>query len=610
MAAEQDDRGAAQVHWLVAGQFGLGARGETLRLTRGDFNEALENAGLTAEATVEDPTTGQARTVSLKVDSLKTFTLKHVVGAVPELGELAAKADEVAKLKDPSVDELKGIVGEGKLLDGMKALLEPEGEADPKASGNGSPGKSDGEVTGDTDAIFEKAKVQKPTAKSAIDMFVKATSTSTKKKAKPAARQLRDLVEAAVWGMAAGVLRDPGVERMEQAWRGLRLLLTECPKDAQMQVVLLETDPEHVLEDLGKRERADDVDEPDCIFVPHDYETTEGLAELADFAEQELIPIVVGVRSTLFGAEDPQAVPEAFEALDRASNEDVPEWASKWDELRMKEPTRWLCAVANRVALHGEGKGVAARTLFGSGVWAVAAMLASSYRNTGGFARIFGKAGSLRAPATHTIERGSYADTAAPTEAFYAISPSETLAKNGVLGLGSARNSDQLALTKAPMVRGAPDAVPLPAQILTGRVVRFASWVKAQLPEGCDSKTANDIFTSAASVFLFPGQEEAAHVRAATTNIDGEAHVIVRAAANPQIASIPFEIAFPLPLGWSVPAPPSEDEAEDEGGESPVEQAQKAAGDVTEVKPDERPDEGGGIASASVGFDAGLGKKE
>jgi hypothetical protein len=601
VAAEHEDRGTAQVHWLVAGQFGLGERGTTLRLTRADFNEVLEKADISVEATVDDPVTGQARTVRLEVSSLKDLTLKHVLRAVPELGALAAKADALAKLKDPTVDQLKEHVSEGPLLDAMKALVAPE-------EPSGAPGGGDGEVTGDPDAIFEKAEVAKPTAKSAIDMFVKSTS-SAKKKAKPAARRLRDLVEEAVWGMAADVLRAPDVRAVEAAWRGLRFVVGECPKDAQMEVVVLETTPEHVLEDLGARDRADDIDEPDCIFVPHDYETTEGLEELADFAEQELIPVVVGASPRLFGCEDPAEIPEAFEQLERARNDDVPEWIQRWDELRLKEPTRWLCAVANRVALHGEGKGVAARTTFGSGVWGIAAMLASSYRNTGGFARIFGKAGSLRAPASHTIERGSSKDTAAPTEAFYPIAAMEQLAKNGVVGLGSSRNSDQLALTRASMVRGAKDAVPLPAQILTGRLVRFASWVKPQLPEGCDSKTANDIFESAASVFLFPGQEEAAHVKAATTNIEGEAHVVVRAAANPAIASIPFEIAFPLPLGWSVPAP----ESSDEEAETPSEKAQKAAGEVTEVKTDGAPEgaeDGGGIASTSVGFDASLGKDD
>lgn len=596
--AEEQERGAAQVHWLVAGRFGLGARGRTLTLTRADFNEALEKRGIEVQATIPDRVgAGDTRTVTLKITGLKDLSLKHVVSAVPELSELLQKADQVSKLKDPSVEAIEAILGKGKLLDGVRAVLAPE---ESKSTG-GAAG-----AAGDVNAIFEKGAVQEKSAKSAIDMFVRSASSS-RPKAKPAARQLRDMVEQAAYGAAADVLRSDAVEAVETAWRGLRFLLGECPKDAGMRVEVLETDPAHVVEDLAARERGDDIDEPDCIFVVHDFDSTAPLAELADFAEQELMPVVVGVSPSLFGVSHPQDLPDAFEAIERARNDDLPEWATAWDELRMKESTRWLCAVVNRVALHTEGAGEAKRNVFGSGVWGIAAMLAASYRTSGGFARIFGKNGSLRAPASHTIDRGSVRDTAAPTEAFYAIAPSETLAKNGLLGLGSARNSDTLTLIKAPVVRGATDAVPLPAQILTGRVVRFASWVKVQLPEGCDSKTANDIFTSAASVFLFPGQEDAAHVRAATTNIDGEAHVVVRAAANPKIASIPFEIAFPLPLGWSVPAPVSSDAS----AESPVKAAEKKAGHAAEVGPDPAADKkDGGLHSASVGFDIGVTDKD
>lgn len=595
--AEEQERGSAQVSWLVAGRFGLGARGKTLTLTRADFNEALEKRGLSVTATIPDRVgAGDTRAVTLKIGSLKDFTLKNVIASVPELGELLAKSEAISKLKDPSAGDLEGILGKGKLLDSLHAALEPAAAPVGGAAGGAS---------GDAEAIFEKGAVQEKSAKSAIDMFVRSTSSSSRTKAKPAARQLRDLVEQAAYGVAADVLRAPEVEAVEAAWRGLRFLLSECPKESGMRVILLETDPAHLVEDLAARERGDDIDEPDCVFVPHDFDAAPPILALAELAEQELIPVVVGVSPRLFAAEHPQALPDAFEALERARNDELPEWAARWDELRMSEATRWVCAVANRVALHVEGAGEAKRALFASGVWAVAAMTAASYRTTGGFARIFGKAGSLRAPATHTIEKGPYADSAAPTEAFYAIQPCETLAKNGLLGVGSARNSDALTLLKAPMVRGSTDAVPLPAQILTGRVVRFASWVKPQLPEGCDSKTANDIFTSAASVFLFPGQEDAAHVRAATTNIDGEAHVVVRAAANPKIASIPFEIAFPLPLGWSVPAPEG-----DTGQESPVRAAEKAAGQVAEVKGGGDKGDGVGLSSSSVGFDVGITKKD
>lgn len=597
--AEEQSGSAALVTWLVAGQFGLGARGKTLTLTRADFNEALEALGLEVCATIPDRIgTGETRTVMLKVASLKELSLKHVVSAVPDLAALAAKAEQVAKLKDPSMADLEAILGPGKLLDSLRAVVEPE---PPKVGGEA------GAVTGDVDAIFDKAAVQEKSAKAAIDMFVRAASAS-KPKVKPAARRLRDIVEQAVYSAASDVLRAPEVVAIESAWRGLRFFVSECPKDAAMRVLVLETDPEHVVEDLAARERGEEIDEPDCVFVAHDFDSTEKLAELAEFAEQELIPVVAGVSPAAFGADHPQALPDAFESLERARNEQVPAWAAAWDELRMKESTRWLCAVANRVVLHAEGAGEAKRAVFASGVWAVASMLAASYRATGGFARIFGKNGSLRAPASHILGAGPHKDTAAPTEAFYAINACEILAKNGLLAVGSARNSDALALVKAPMVRAATDAVPLPAQILTGRVVRFATWVKAQLPEGCDSKTANEIFMSAASVFLFPGQEEAAHVRAATTNIQGEAHVVVRAAANPKIASVPFEIAFPLPLGWSVPAPEG-DAADASSARATPPQASAAA----EVKPEPTTGEkqdGVGLSGASVGFDVGLTKKD
>ncbi len=599
--AEEQSRGAAQVHWLIAGRFGLGARGKTLDVTRADFNEILGKRKLEVRATIPDRVgAGETRSVTLQVASLKDLTLKHVLSAVPELGELLGKADQVSKLKDPTAADVEAIVGPGKLLESLRAVMEPaEASAAGAAAGN---------VTGTTDAIFEKAEVPQKSAKSAIDMFVRSTS-SARPKAKPAARQLRDLIEQAAYVGAGDVLRSPELEPVEVAWRGVRFLVGECPKEASIRVQLLETDPEHLLEDLAARERGDDIDEPDAIFVTHDFDSTAPLAELADFAEQELMPVVVGVSPAVFGCESPQDVPDALEALERARNEDLPEWAAAWDELRMRESTRWLCAVVNRVALHTEGAGEARRTVFGTGVFGLAAMVAASYRASGGFARIFGRNGSLRAPASHTIDRGSYKDTAAPTEAFYAIQPCEMLSKNGLLGLGSARNSDTLTLVKAPMVRGAADAVPLPAQILTGRVVRFASWVKPQLPEGCDSKTANDIFMSAASVFLFPGQEQAAHVRASVTNISDEAHVVVRAAANPAIAAIPFEIAFPLPLGWSVPAP----EGDAPGVENPVAVAQEAAGQVAEVGPEGAPEkkkDGVGLHSASVGFDIGVDEKD
>ncbi|MGE0787613.1 MAG: type VI secretion system contractile sheath large subunit [Sandaracinaceae bacterium] len=588
MATEQQDRGGAQVHWLVVGQFGIGPRGTTLALTRADFGEVLEKRGLKVRASVPDTIGPKGGTleVELSVSSLKDLTLKNIVAGVPALRDLAGKADALGKLKAPTKDDLRGVVGDGQLLDELAAIIDP---------GTAAPASTSAPSGGDVDAIMAQAEVQKPTVKSAISAFVKASGTSSKPKDKPSARQLRDLTEQKVWSLAADVLNSPEVAAVERAWRGLRFFAQQCPKDAMMEIRILESDDANAVATVRDRARGESVDEPDCIFVPSDLTDAGALSELASLGEEELIPVVVGVGPALFGCANAEEVPDALEGLEKTDEADLPEWAKRWDELRLEESTRWLCCVMNDVALHAEGAGAAQRIVFGSGVWAVASMIGASYAATAGFARIFGKNGALSAPAVHTIRGGRYADQAAPTEAFYAIAAADTLAKNGVLGVSSARGTDQLVLLKAPCVRGAKDAVPLPAQCLTGRVVRFATWMAPQLPEGCDSATANELFESAATVFLFPGQRDAARVAAALTNIDGEAHVVVQAKANPAIASVPFDIAFPLPLHWSVPAQESAADAK------PAE---------AKPAPAAKPEDGVHFAGGSVGFDVGADKKK
>jgi type VI secretion system protein ImpC len=114
--------------------------------------------------------------------------------------------------------------------------------------------------------------------------------------------------------------------------------------------------------------------------------------------------------------------------------------------------------------------------------------------------------------------------------------------------LGSSRNSNSVVLAMTPTVRAAGDAVPLSAQALTGRVVRFAQWVRDQLPPGANSDTARSVFQEAAKVFLFPGMSQFGQVDAVIQEKDGKRQLMVTALVHPQLAGIPFEFAFPLPL--------------------------------------------------------------
>jgi hypothetical protein len=200
------------------------------------------------------------------------------------------------------------------------------------------------------------------------------------------------------------------------------------------------------------------------------------------------------------------------------------------------------------VVLVSEGAGPAKRASLGSPVYALAAMLCASYRETGSFARLTGNPGSLKVPGTIDLG-GKLEGTSVPTEAFLAINPQTALGRAGILALGSPRNSDKVVLVSMPTASGARDAAPLPAQILTGRIVRFATWVRSQLPPGAAPHEMAEIFRTAAEVFLFPGMEEVARVKADIGEDDkGVKQLVITAKVAASHAGVPFDLAFALPL--------------------------------------------------------------
>jgi len=97
-------------------------------------------------------------------------------------------------------------------------------------------------------------------------------------------------------------------------------------------------------------------------------------------------------------------------------------------------------------------------------------------------------------------------------------------------------------------LRGSKDAVPLPAQILTGRLVRFGMWVADQVPVGTPREDVAKLFTDASTVFLFPGLSEGASLDAAIVESSDGLAIRLIATVSPRLASIPFEVGFDLPL--------------------------------------------------------------
>lgn len=510
MSREED---AALLHWWVV--LSLGAPGRTLTLTREEAG-TLASLFPATTATIEDPIEGGSREVPITFDALSQFSFKGVVARVPHLGELLTFA---ADLDDTSASP--AALGErlppGPLRDELVALATPAG------------GTLDG-----ADLPSEGSKAAK-----AVDSFVRSMQSTSRVKRSKTTRQIRDRIEEAVYTFARRVLASNEVASREATWRGLDLLLARCPKKAAIVVELLDRDLDGLPELIEAVEPGESA--PDAVFVPMPIGDVGLLHRLAAAADLALVPVIVELDSRIFDT-DAEGLPDVL------SVEPGKLPRTDWLALRQEESSRWLCVTTHRVLLAYEGAGTTQRELFASSVWPVAAMLSESFRTTGGFARILGSAGSLTVPAARVLAHGAHEGQSSPTESFYPIKTQTQLAKHGLVAIGSVRDRATVVLLTAPMLRASIDAAALPAQIVTGRIVRFASWVRDQLPADADEATIAAVFAEAGRVFLFPGLGEAASLEAKLVPDSEPRAMSVRAVVHPAIAGTLLDIEFPLAL--------------------------------------------------------------
>jgi type VI secretion system protein ImpC len=508
--ADENEAAAARVHWLVAGVFGGPRDGAPFRVSPNRLDEALAARVGSIRARVPDRLgAGAERELTLPLKNLRAFTLGGVLEAVAELKALAALAQQPPADKQALVAAVEQAVGPGKLSAACAAAYDATPAPASPASG--------------------------PAA--ALNAVVSSMSNRPGGPGAATARKTKEILEAAVYGTALDLLRSPPAAQAEAAWRGLRMLLEQTGKDIDVQVI--DVEPGGVAEALRSLPPGEEFEEPDAVFALDPMESGEALAELAEAAEEMLAPCVVtpGLK-----------VLEASNLSEMAAREEGANVPEPWRALRAAEATRWLGAALNRVALFSEGAGAYKRTAFGSPVWAMAAMLSASYRTQGSFAALVGPTGAFQAPAGWTLTEGPFRGSRAPTEAFLPIRAQQLLAALGVIALGSTRDTDRVVLSAAPVVCGIPGAVPLPAQLLTGRIVRFARWARRQVDPNMPPADLKTVFEQAAAVFLFPHMAEASAFSAQVKGEGGDRILHVAAKVKATHALVPLAIEFDLPI--------------------------------------------------------------
>lgn len=546
-----DDKTGVRVRWLVTGAFTANPTGKRFTVTPNNFATVLEATGLKVEASVPDRLgAGATHAYPASFGSLKAFQASELIAAVPALAGLTALGAALAqtdatKRPDPvsAVAKVIELVGDGKLAAALKAKLNvtpPAAPAPAPAAPAAAPATSlDALLSGDSTPLAP------PSAGSAVSSFLKAmrpAGSSTTATQPAAGRGARDVIEAEVFGTAVDLLKSPEVSRLESAWRSLKLLVDQCPENAGIQVEVVDVDAEGTLGAIrASLPELPEDEAPDAVFVFDAVDDPDRLLALANLGADNDIPVVAGVTPAIFGQKDAHAVSARIEDEDGS----LP---SSWKALREDEATRWLAVTSNRPVVRTEGTGASRRVVFGSPVAALGAMLSASYHKSGAFAKILGPQGALKAAGSYELPSGRDAGNLVPTEAFYSIRAQSRLGELGIIGLGSGRNSDAIILSTMPTARKGDDVVPLSAQVLTGRVVRFARWVLAQLPPGAEEQEVKLMFEQAASVFLFPTAQEAARLEAQVVSQNGQRSVVLSVSARADLAGIPFHLGFGLPL--------------------------------------------------------------
>ncbi|MFE8598434.1 type VI secretion system contractile sheath domain-containing protein [Archangium violaceum] len=328
------------------------------------------------------------------------------------------------------------------------------------------------------------------------------------------------VIEEALFGTARDILQHPRVARLESAWRGLHWLWTHCPASAGMDIEVLDVEPHQRVDALTRCIDVPALQRPDACFLLDTLDDVETLHRLAALGEQACLPMVVAVREA-----------PASEA---------------WNRLRADEASRWLCAAQNPVVMMAEQHGEVHRECFTSPALALAALLAASFRDTRTFGRLVGPGSGTRAPAMW--RPGGRSPVA--TEVGLSLREQQQLAARGVGGVGGWWDSNAVLLAAAPTVYGGRDATPLPAQLLTGRIVRLAEEIAERLPAGASQDAVSAVFTRAAEAFLpTGGAGRSCQLQGKVVPVgNGGRAVQVFAALRPELAGTHVQLEFTLPL--------------------------------------------------------------
>ncbi|WP_437274548.1 type VI secretion system contractile sheath large subunit [Sorangium sp. So ce375] len=559
---------------------------------------------------------GRAVRVDLAPAGLKSFRPDALCAEVPLLRSLLDGRRVLDRLRDGSATldqtraELDRLWGGSPLVRDILGLLpEPRGaspgrSAAPAASPPAAPAPTPGS---DVDALLSMVDLgggegagaaappaapggleQPPAEVGRFSELIATVAASARPRAGQPARPAEAIaqIERAIGAQLGAILQHPEVRRLEEAWRGLSLLVDRAKAAEGVRFDVVSARPDEAAGALARALAQTASTEPPAsvaivdVAIDGSAASLARLEEIARVAEAHALPAVVNGDARLLGVDDLGGV----ERLDNKAALFRAPHRAPWRSAAARHGARWVAIAMNRVlgrlpydkstSRIREAAIVEQPADEGGRVWispayVVGALIAGSFRETAWPCRITGAkgGGALGDLPVHEVKGAYEGDegVAIPTEAFVSTDTQRELSKSGVLLLASAPNSDAVYVLAAPtayvppekLTYDSPTAEPeerlervsLVDQLFVARVVQFLRALCSKLPPDSDPAEVQPVVEGALWALFENAPPASIELAVKAGRGEGGAQIAVTVRPRRFLGVGLDEVSLELPLG-------------------------------------------------------------
>ncbi len=325
-------------------------------------------------------------------------------------------------------------------------------------------------------------------------------------------------IERALGTQIGAILQHSEVRRLEEAWRGVKLLADRAQGVPGVRIDVVCARPQSAAVVLEKAIKTNASAEPPVSFALVDVRvdnTAASLArahKLAEVADGYSVPVILGASNALLGV---QSLGEV-ERLDNKQALFTAKHQVPWQSLAGKPEMRSVVFAMNEILARAPYDKNSSRVreavvaelpndeggfVWTSPIYAIGALAVASFKDTGWPCRIVGpKAGTLpNLPVHQEMSVDESAEgVAIPTRAYITTDTQKELGRMGVLALAAAPNSDSAQIFSAPTAYVTPpkraydsatteaevryERVPLGDQLFLARIAQFLRAFCGKLP--------------------------------------------------------------------------------------------------------------------------------